>query len=211
MTSRIFKSTWTWRTLAYQDKVLSNAVPDYENVPVYVDEEGLHSLFRPTTRKSIDTIYIASVGLLGSEEECVENIAREFMKRGWRLIAVEEKIDWKKFTVRELLDVWKYARINGAAMNGARISSENKKARTKAAVDLIKERWKQPSNLWPTQILLEEAGISLNSVKSVLGSRKIAQINYQAVQKRKAAAIARHPRMKRANNYIDEAPDYVRR
>jgi len=186
--------------------VLAEAVPDYENVPVYIDDEGLQALFRPTQRKSSDTIYISSVGLLGTEEECVENIAREFMKRGWRLIAVEENIDWKKITVREVLDAWNYARINGAAMQGARISSENRKARTKAAVDLIKDRWKQPSNIWPTKILLAEAKLSLNSVKAVLGSRKIAQINYQAVQKRKAAAIARHPRMKRATNYIDEAP-----
>lgn len=207
MTVKIFKSTWTWRTLAYQDKILSEAVPDYKDVSEYVDEEGLAQLFRKTTRKSTDTIYIASVGLLGSEEECVENIAREFMKRGWRLIAVEEKIDWKKFTVRELLDVWKYARINGASRNGARISSENKKARTKAAVDLIRERWKYPSEIWPTKILLAEAHVSLNSVKSVLGSRKIAQTNFQASEKRKA----RNPRYKRADNYIDEAPDYVKR
>lgn len=206
MTVKIFKSTWTWRTLAYQDKILAGAVPGYSDAPVYVDDEGLHSLFRKTTRKSAETVYISSVGLLGTEEECVENIAREFMKRGWRLIAVEEKIDWKKITVREVLDAWSYARINGAAMQGARISSENRKARTKAAVDLIKDRWKQPSNIWPTDILLKEVDISLNAVKSVLGSRKIAQINYQAVQKRKAAAIARHPRMKRANDYIDEAP-----
>ncbi len=37
--------------------------------------------------------------------------------------------------MRELLDVWSYARINGAAMQGARISSENRKARTKAATE----------------------------------------------------------------------------
>lgn len=207
MASKIFKSTWTWRTLAYQDKILSESVPDYKNVSVYVDDEGLTQLFRKTTRKSIDTIYICSVGLLGSEEECVENIAREFMKRGWRLVAIEEKIDWKKFTVRELLDVWKYARINGAARNGARISSENKRARTKAATDKIKERWKFPSDIWPTKILLDEVGISLNSAKSILGSRKIAQINFKAAEKRKL----KYPRMKRANDYIDEVPDYAKR
>ena len=93
-----------------------------------------------------------------------------------------------------------------AAQKAGNAYGKKAKARTKAAVDLIKDRWKQPSDIWPTKILLEEAHISLNSVKSVLGSRKIAQINYRAVQKRKAAAIARHPRMKRANNYIDEAP-----
>jgi hypothetical protein len=33
--------------------------------------------------------------------------------------------------------------------------------------------------------LLDEAGLSLNTVKAVLGSRPIAQANYQAAQKRK--------------------------
>lgn len=206
MTVKIFKSTWTWRTLAYQEKILADAVPGYADAAVYVDDEGLHALFRKTTRKSVETVYVSSVGLLGTEEECVENIAREFMKRGWRLIAVEENIDWKKLTVREVLDAWSYARINGAAMQGARISSENRRARTQAACAAIKERWRFPSNIWPTKILLEEIGLSLNSVKSVLGSRKIAQINFQASEKRKL----KYPRMKRADNYIDEPPDYAR-
>lgn len=206
MTVKVFKSTWTWRTLTHQEQVLAPAVPGWPNVPVYIDHEGLNSLFRPTTRKTIDTIYIASVGLLGTEEECVENIAREFMKRGWRLIAIEEKIDWKKLTVREVLDAWQYARINGAARVGGRISAQNRKARIKAGTDKIKERWRLPSNLWPTKILLEEIDVSLNSVKSVLGSRLIAQKNYQAMLKRKERE-AKGVRYKRADNYIDEAPD----
>ena len=55
-----------------------------------------------------------------------------------------------------------------------------------------------------------DADLSLNTVKSILGSRIIAQHNYQAKLKRraklKAASNAKYPRMKRANNYIDETP-----
>jgi hypothetical protein len=207
MASKIFKSTWTWRTLAHQDKVLSEAVPDYKNVPEYVDDEGLAELFRKTTRKSIDTIYVASIGLLGAEEDYVETFAREMMQRGWRLISVEEKLDWKKITVRQVLDAWKYARINGAAMVGARRSAENRKARIKMAVDKIRERWGMASNIWPTKILLEEADISLNSVKSILGSRIVAQANRRAALKRKEKS-AKGVRYKRADDYIDEEPDY---
>ena len=209
MASKIFKSTWTWRTLAHQDKVLSEAVPNYETVPEYVDDEGLAELFRKTSRKSVETIYVSSVGLLGTEEDFVETFARELMKRGWRLIAIEEKIDWKKITVREVLDAWRYARVNGAAMVGARISAANRKAKIKMAVDKIKERWGMPSNIWPTKLLLEEVDISLNSVKSILGSRIVAQANYRAAQKRKERS-AKGVRYKRADNYIDEEPDYAK-
>lgn len=210
MTSKVFKSTWTWRTLDYQDKILAPAVPSWPDVSIYEDDDGLHHLFRPTQRKTSDTIYMASIGLLGVEGEHVENIAREFMKRGWRLIAVEEKIDWKKITVREVLDAWQDARINGAAKIGGRISAENRKARVQRACDTIRGRWKLPSNIWPTKILLKEAGISFNSIKSVLGSRFIAQANYQAMLKRKERE-AKGIRRKYANNYIDEVPDGYKR
>lgn len=209
MADKIFKSTWTWRTLAHQEKVLSEAVPDYKNVPQYIDDEGLAHMFRKTSRKSIDTIYVASVGLLGAEEDYVETFARELMTRGWRLVSIEEKIDWKKVTVRQVLDAWCFARINGAAMVGARISATNRKARIKMAVDKIKERWGMPSNIWPTKTLLEEADISLNSVKSILGSRIVAQSNHRAALKRKEKS-AKGIRYKRADNYIDEEPDYDR-
>jgi hypothetical protein len=183
MTSRIFKSTWTWRTLDYQDKILAAAVPGWPEVGVYTDDEGLDSLFRPTQRKSADTIYVASIGILGTKTEFVENIAREFIKRGWRLVAIEEKIDWKKLTVRQVLDAWQYARINGAATVGSRISAKNRRQRVEEACNKISERWKLPSNIWPTKILLKEAGISFNSIKTVLGNRFIMQANYQAMLK----------------------------
>jgi hypothetical protein len=206
MTVKIFKSTWTWRSLAHQDRVLEKVVPDYKSVSEYVDDEGLESLFRPTTRKAPATIYICSMGILGAEDERVEIIAREFMKREWRLIAVEENIDWKKLTVREVLDSWSHARINGAAMVGSRISSANRRAKVQDACRKIKERWRLPSKIWPTTILLEEADISLNSVKSVLGSRLIAQKNYQTMLRRKERE-AKGVRYKRAGGYIDEVPD----
>jgi hypothetical protein len=209
MASKIFKSTWTWRTLAHQDKFLSDAVPDYKNVPQYIDDEGLAYMFRKTTRKSVETVYVSSVGVLGTNENYVETFIRELMKRDWRLVSVEEKIEWKKITVHEVLDAWKYARINGAALVGAKISAANRSAKIKMAVDKIKERWGMPSNIWPTKMLLKEADISLNSVKSILGSRIVAQANFRAKEKRKERG-AKGIRYKRADNYIDEAPDYAK-
>lgn len=209
MASKIFKSTWTWRTLAHQDKVLSEAVPDYKNVPQYIDDEGLAYMFRKTTRKSVEVVYVSSIGVLGTREDYVETFIRELMKRDWQLVSIEENKTWKKITVREILDAWKHARINGAALIGAKISAANRKAKIKMAVDKIKERWGMPSNIWPTKMLLKEADISLNSVKSILGSRIVAQANFRAAQKRKERG-AKGVRYKRADNYVDEVPDYVK-
>ena len=90
MASKIFKSTWTWRTLAHQDKVLSEAVPDYKNVPQYIDDEGLAYMFRKTTRKSVEVVYVSSIGVLGTREDYVETFIRELMKRDWQLVSIEE-------------------------------------------------------------------------------------------------------------------------
>jgi hypothetical protein len=154
-------------------------------------------------------LYVSSVGVLGTKEDYVETFARELMRRGWKLISIEENTEWKKITVREILDAWKHARINGAAMVGSKISAANRRAKIKMAVDKIKERWGMPSNIWSTKLLLKEADISLNSVKSILGSRIVAQANFRAKEKRKERS-AKGVRYKRADNYSDEVPDYVK-
>jgi len=96
-----------------------------------------------------------------------------------------------------------------AAQKAGNASGKKAKARTKMAVDKIKERWGMPSNIWPTKMLLKEADVSLNSVKSILGSRIVAQANFKAAQKRKERS-AKGIRYKRADNYVDEVPDYVK-
>ena len=69
---------------------------------------------------------------------------------------------------------------------GSRISAEKKKATSKAAVSKIADRWPKASDEFPTQTLLTEAGVSLNTAKRYLGKRPIAQYKYQVKLKRKA-------------------------
>ena len=90
--------------------------------------------------------------------------------------------------------------------DGGYISAEKRKTVSKIAAKAIKERWRLPSNEWPTKVLLKEVDISLNTAKKLLGNRPLAQANYRAAMKRKAISAEKYPRMKRANNYIDEAP-----
>jgi len=73
---------------------------------------------------------------------------------------------------------------------GARKAAEIRLKDSKKAIDKIKDRWPLPSKEWPTKLLLAEADRSLNTVKSRLGSRIIAQANHRAKMKRKANAKA---------------------
>lgn len=72
-----------------------------------------------------------------------------------------------------------------AAQKAGQASGKKAKEISKRGIDRIKDRWPLPSAEWRTADLLEEADLSLNTVKSILGARPIAQYNYQAAQKRK--------------------------
>ena len=58
---------------------------------------------------------------------------------------------------------------------GAAISAMNRHRRVLLGVEKIKARWPQSSSKFPTEKLLAEAGLSLNTVKKHLGSRIVAQ------------------------------------
>lgn len=72
-----------------------------------------------------------------------------------------------------------------SAIRAGKTSGLVRSKQARAGVEKIRDRWPLPSQEWPTRVLIEEAGCSLNTVKAVLGRRPIAQANYQAAQKRK--------------------------
>jgi hypothetical protein len=63
MTFKLFKSTWTWRSLAQQDVALS----EYASAPAFIDDDrGL--LIRPTTRKMNDIVVAAAMPVFAQTE-----------------------------------------------------------------------------------------------------------------------------------------------
>jgi hypothetical protein len=187
MAEKVFKSTWTWRTLAHQEKIVAQFMGDelYQDAPYFTDGER-DSMFRPTTRHGSDDLYVSSISVLAQDENDLAKVVANLNKCQMFLHCAEEaKVFQPKISLAEAAKLWKQARVNGAAMIGGRISAERRQSKVKEAAEKIKDRWKLPSGEWPTHILLEEAAVSLNSIKSVLGNRPIAQRNYRAAQKRK--------------------------
>ena len=207
MTIKAFRSTLTWRTLDYQDQVLARAILEWPDVPVYTGEEDFLSVIKPTNRKGMVTVFMASLAVLAKEEKDFRARMSALMKRKFRIVAIEDETEWnEKSKIKDATEAWKAARVFDAGKRGGYISAGKRKAVSEIAAKAIKDRWKLPSNEWPTKVLLNEVDISLNTAKKFLGNRPLAQANYRAVLKRKATSAAKYPRMKRADNYIDEAP-----
>lgn len=180
---KVFRSTLTWRTLEYQDSVLAPIVPGWPNVPVYTGEEDLPSLLRPTTRKTPDSLYMASLAVLAKNEDVFKAHMKALLKRNMQIIAIED--NWNGGKLNVAVKEWKVARKKDHGKRGGEKSAAGKKAVTLAAVGKIKDKWPLPSSEYSTKELLSIADISLNTAKAHLGKRPIAQYNYAAKLKRK--------------------------
>ena len=204
MTDKALISELTWRSLDMQRK----AFPD---MPHFIAPDDITSLLRPTRRKQNLRICVLSLGVIAETEKNFLYILENIRKAKAHIYEEETRTEYHDdCPIQNVLNAWKVARRDGAAKIGAKISADKKKASTAESIMKIKHLWPLPSKEYPTRELLAIADLSLNTVKANLGSRLIAQHNYQAKLKRqaklKATSNAKYPRMKRANNYIDEAP-----
>lgn len=165
---------------------LSEQKAAHLGMPIFVLPDDASALFRQTRRSDSLEIYVLSFGILAKTEGALKDFATACKKRKANIFSHEDNFWWKHNNATAMLiGMWRSARVKGAAKIGARISADNKKAKAAAGVAKIKDRWPQPSGAWPTQVLLDESGLSLNTAKKYLGPRPIAQYNYQAAQKRK--------------------------
>lgn len=160
----------------------------FDGMPTFLVPDDLSQLFRPTARKSKDALHVASLAVIADKEKALREFLYCVKARSLTLVSHEEK---QRFVLSPEADIehivaeWRIARNRGATKIGARRSADKKKAASRAAADKIRDRWPMPSDVWPTRTLLDEAGVSLNTIKAHLGRRSIAQANYQAAQKRK--------------------------
>lgn len=74
---------------------------------------------------------------------------------------------------------------------GGKRSGDAREAEAKARAMLIKDRWCLPTRDYPTQDLLAEIGMSINTARKHLGSRPAVQRAYQAARKRAAKRAAK--------------------
>lgn len=186
MAIKVYKSTTTARTVQYQDSLLAPVVPGWPDVPTFIDDDRIN-MFRPTTRQTKDDAYGASIACLADNETDLTAIVGAAKLRGCDIHSVEEGLTINKsMKLPEIKRAWKEARKAGAAMRGARISADTKKAKTAAALKLIEHELKATDI--PTTELLARVGVkSINSIKNTYGiSREQMKIRYEAELKRKA-------------------------
>ncbi len=187
MADKVYKSSTSARSEAYQDVLLAAKVPGWPNVTIYRDGER-EGLIRPTTRKIEDSIYAASFACFADNESDLVAFLRACKDNGRRvrLIGIEEDFEW--YPQRSLsiaINAWKAARRSGASKRGAEMSAASKKAKTAARLKLIEDDLKKDE--YTTRELLERVGVkSVNSIKNTYGiSREEMQRRYRAELKRK--------------------------
>lgn len=192
MSYKIYTSGTTWRTTLDQERSIAAQHPDWAMHKVYRDGQR-DEMLRPTSRASEDTIIVASFAVLAETEIDFKKFIKLCVKRGAWISGIEENFHWKSsWPMSDAVREWKKGRMAGAGRIGAKISADRKRAKSAKGIDLIRGDWPKPSTEFSTQELLKRSGLSLNTVKSRLGSRPIAQYNYQAAQKRKERRNAKN-------------------
>lgn len=178
MTKKALISALTWRSLDMQRK-------EFADMPCFVAPDEIPTLLRPTSRKERLYILVMSLAVIADNEKDFDAFWKK-LPDDCSVVSQEDETEYcSDLRAEDMRDYWRAARRNGAARIGAAISAKNKRDKSAAGIAKIKDRWPQGSGAWPTAALLAEAGLSLNTVKAVLGARPIAQANYEAAQKRK--------------------------
>ena len=187
MPFKLFVSDYTYRTEAQQIATL-HTKPELITAPVFRpgDEQ---TMFRPTTRKVSDTYYASSVACFAANEERFKEFLGLCRGKNVCLASIEEGWEWRPGqSTSNAVQVWKAARVNGAAKIGAKISGDKRKAESIEMVMAIQDKWALPSSRYTIKCLETLSGRSRNTIVSILGPRTLAQYNYQAKLKRKANA-----------------------
>ena len=181
MVDKALISELSWRSLGEQRR----AFPD---MPHYMAPDEIGVVLRQSTRNEQLKLHVLSLAIIADNEKAF----RDFITLARKINAVLCLEDGLMLScnapIKHLVGKWREARREGAAKVGGRISADRKEASTKTAIELIREDWPKPSSEFSTQELKDRCDLSLNTIKKHLGSRPIAQYNYQAKLKRKANA-----------------------
>lgn len=181
MTDKALISSLTWRSLEMQKA----AFPD---MPCFIAPNEIPTLLRDSTRNGELNIHVMSLAVIADQEKDFIEFLKLVRARKALIKSKEEDLVIGSTNSSKVFNgwvkKWKAARMNGAAKVGGRISADLRKKKSAEGAARIRARWPLPSSEWPTPVLLMEAEMSLNTAKSILGNRPIAQANYRAKMKR---------------------------
>jgi hypothetical protein len=153
------------------------------------------NMLRPTTRRDMGTIFVASLAVLAWGEEDFRDVLAA--TRRAKIVSVGDDLEIPRGPIDEdsVVEAWKAARKNarlrGASLKGAAISAERRKGKNDAGIDRIRERWGMPNSEWSTLELRRIAGepgkpLAYNTISARLKGREEAQRLYQIKMKRQA-------------------------
>ena len=196
-----------------QEAVLATRFPDWRHGSIYRDDLPLRKrkahepddltsramMLRVTSRRQGSTVYVASLAVLAfTPGDLTDDVLLGLAARGDTLVSVEDDTtvppDASPEVIAEAVEAFKSAmrRVGDYGKPGGVVSGERRSAAARAGCERIRERWGMPSELWSTEALCEEAGVTRPTAFLYLGKRSIAQRNYEI-----ALALAERNRARR--------------
>lgn len=196
-----------------QKDLLASQVADWPQVPTYVDllppaKRKTHiassliqraELLRETGRpENVETIIVASLACLAWEQSDFLKCIAAISQRGATLVALNtgRRIvpDASPTEMAEANEEFLAGRRSKSLVGllGYKVSAERRSTAALEGAKRIKDRWVLPTKDYPTDALLEEAGICRNTANLYLHKRKEAQR-----QHRNAVAQAERNRKQR--------------
>lgn len=181
MTDKAVISEYTYRTLNGQREALGD-------LPVFVLPDDLPQLFRQTTRKAEDCLYVESLGVLGDTEEKFREFLALAKQRKAKIISIEDE---QTFTVNgnceNLVKWWKDARRKGSAkIGGERGGAKKKAAVEERAKGLTKEEWTNGSI--KNARLADKYHMSINTLKRIASDKGWGHNRQQAIWRKQRNA-----------------------
>ena len=164
MTDKAVISEYTYRTLKGQREALGD-------MPVFVLPDDMSQLFRQTTRKTEDCLYVESLAVLASTEEKFREFLALAKKRKAKIVSVE---DDQTFVVNgnceNLVKWWKDARRKGSSKIGGELGgAAKKKAVEERAKNFTKAEWVNGSI--KNAQLVEKYDMSINTLRRIASDR----------------------------------------
>jgi hypothetical protein len=194
-----------------QERVLDEKLPGWRGGTVFQDIEftvrqkrsrdpallyDRATAFRVTTRSTRQTLHVAALPCIAwNAADFQGNVLPGLRASKQDLTAVDTGFTVRPSGNEDALAEFQARRKLGSQeasrLVGAVVSANNRKMKALEACEKIKDRWEQPTKLYPTVKLLKEARVSLNTAKKHLDPRPRAQRIYQAEQKRAAKRAAK--------------------
>lgn len=208
MTARVYMSNISklW-PISRQRETLAS-VEGWDKLPLYRDDltrRGLQvrtpnlleqraEMLRPTSRRTGETIYVATLAVLSFGAPDLANVLAAAARRRATLVSVADSLtvppDAPAAVVAEAMAVWdrhkRRAITEGGRLAGVKVAQERRRAATAEALAKVRDDWSRPSAEVSTAALIERAGLSYKSLNEHLGPRKKAQRRAEQAAQRAA-------------------------